>query len=29
LQREAPNVAGLISVQDHGSMQSRVVFAKG
>jgi polyisoprenoid-binding protein YceI len=26
---EAPNVAGLISVQDHGSMEFRVVFAKG
>jgi len=26
---EAPNVAGLIAVQDNGSMEFRVVFAKG
>jgi polyisoprenoid-binding protein YceI len=26
---EAPNVAGLIAVQDHGTMEFRVVFAKG
>ncbi|MFH0751232.1 MAG: YceI family protein [Chloroflexota bacterium] len=26
---EAPNVAGIIAVQDHGSMEFRVVFAKG
>jgi polyisoprenoid-binding protein YceI len=26
---EAPNVAGIIAVQDHGTMEFRVVFAKG
>jgi polyisoprenoid-binding protein YceI len=26
---EAPSIAGLIAVQDHGSMEFRVVFAKG
>ena len=26
---EAPNVAGLIAVQDNGSMEFRVVLAKG
>jgi len=26
---EAPNVAGLIAVQDHGSMEYRVVFSRG
>ena len=25
---EAPGVAGLIAVQDHGTMEFRVVFAK-
>ena len=25
---EAPNVAGLIAVQDHGSMEFRVIFAR-
>jgi len=26
---EAPNVAGIIAVQDHGTMEFRVIFAKG